>query len=147
METNFVKKSILINNDINNIWNYVSKITTLDWLVGQKATKFLSKKKRGIGAIRLITFDDGSDVEEYIVGWHPKKYFSYIATSGLPVDAYHATISLKQNDNLTIVTWESYLSSSGTKSEFLEFTKFLSQFYAKSLKNLKVRLDLSLIHI
>ena len=141
METNFVKKSILINNDINNIWNYVSRITTLDWLVGQKATKFLSKKKRGIGAIRLITFDDGSDVEEYIVGWHPKKYFSYIATSGLPVDAYHATISLKQNDNLTIVTWESYLSSSGTKSEFLKFTKFLSQFYAKSLKNLKVRLD------
>ena len=141
METNFVKKSILINNDINNIWNYVSKITTLDWLVGQKATKFLSKKKRGIGAIRLITFDDGSDVEEYIVGWHPKKYFSYIATSGLPVDAYHATISLKQNGDSTIVTWESYLSSSGLKSEFLEFTKFLSQFYAKSLKNLKVRLD------
>ena len=121
METNFVKKSILINNDINNIWNYVSKITTLDWLVGQKATKFLSKKKRGIGAIRLITFDDGSNVEEHIVGWHPKKYFSYIATSGLPVDAYHATISLKQNDNSTIVTWESYLSSSGTKSEILEF--------------------------
>ena len=141
METNFVKKSILINNDINNIWNYVSKITTLDWLVGQKATKFLSKKKRGIGAIRLITFDDGSDVEEHIVGWHPKKYFSYIATSGLPVDAYHATISLKQNGDSTTVTWESYLSSSGSKSEFLEFTKFLSQFYAKSLKNLKVRLD------
>ena len=141
METNFVKKSILINNDINNIWNYVSKITTLDWLVGQKATKFLSKKKRGIGAIRLITFDDGSNVEEYIVGWHPKKYFSYIATSGLPVDAYHATISLKQNGDSTTVTWESYLSSSGLKSEFLEFTKFLSQFYAKSLKNLKVMLD------
>ena len=141
METNFVKKSILINNDINNIWNYVSRITTLDWLVGQKATKFLSKKKRGIGAIRLITFDDGSNVEEYIVGWHPKKYFSYIATSGLPVDAYHATISLKQNGDLTTVTWESYLSSNGLKSEFLEFTKFLSQFYAKSLKNLKVRLD------
>ena len=141
METNFVKKSILINNDINNIWNYVSKITTLDWLVGQKTTKFLSKKKRGIGAIRLITFDDGSDVEEYIVGWHPKKYFSYVATSGLPVDAYHATISLKQNGDSTTVTWESYLSSSGLKSEFLEFTKFLSQFYAKSLKNLKIRLD------
>ena len=117
------------------------RITTLDWLVGQKATKFLSKKKRGIGAIRLITFDDGSDVEEYIVGWHPKKYFSYIATSGLPVDAYHATISLKQNGDSTTVTWESYLSSSGLKSEFLEFTKFLSQFYAKSLKNLKIRLD------
>ena len=141
METNFVKKSILINNDINNIWNYVSRITTLDWLVGQKATKFLSKKKRGIGAIRLITFDDGSDVEEYIVGWHPKKYFSYIATSGLPVDAYHATISLKQNGDSTTVTWESYLSSSGLKSEFLEFTEFLSQFYAKSLKNLKIGLD------
>ena len=141
METNFVKKSILINNDINNIWNYVSKITTLDWLVGQKATKFLSKKKRGIGAIRLITFDDGSNVEEHIVGWHPKKYFSYIATSGLPVDAYHATISLKQNGDSTIVTWESYFSSNEEKTDFYTFTKFLSQFYISSLKNLKNKLE------
>jgi len=141
METNFVKKSILINNDINNIWNYVSKITTLDWLVGQKATKFLSKKKRGIAAIRLITFDDGSNVEEYIVGWHPKKYFSYIATSGLPVDAYHATISLTQIDNSIKLTWESFFSSKGTKSEIGEFTEFLSRFYVLSLKNLKSELE------
>ena len=141
METNFVKKSIIIKNNIDDVWHYLSKITLLDWLVGQKSTKFLSEKKRGVGSIRLITFDDGSDVEEHIVGWHPKKYFSYIATSGLPVDAYHATISLKQNGDSTTVTWESYLSSSGLKSEFLEFTKFLSQFYAKSLKNLKIGLD------
>ena len=141
METNFVKKSILINNDINNIWNYVSKITTLDWLVGQKSTKFLSEKKRGVGSIRLITFEDGSNVEEHIVGWHPKKYFSYIATSGLPVDTYHATISLSQNYNSLNVTWESYFSSKGPKSEFVEFTKFLSKFYIKSLKNLKCNLD------
>ena len=141
METNFVKKSILINNDINNIWNYVSKITTLDWLVGQKATKFLSKKKRGIGAIRLITFDDGSDVEEHIVGWHPKKYFSYIATSGLPLNSYHATISMNKIENNVKITWESYFSSSGQKSDFHTFTKFLSQFYTSSLKNLKVELE------
>ena len=142
METNFVKKSILINNDINNIWNYVSKITTLDWLVGQKATKFLSKKKRGIGAIRLITFDDGSDVEEYIVGWHPKKYFSYIATSGLPLRGYHATISISKEKNMVKIEWESFFSSDLMgKKEFNDFVELLSNFYTLSLKNLKASME------
>ena len=62
METNFVKKSIIIKNNIDDVWHYLSKITLLDWLVGQKSTKFLSEKKRGVGSIRLITFEDGSNV-------------------------------------------------------------------------------------
>jgi hypothetical protein len=141
METNFVKKSIVIKTSIDNIWNYLSKITSLCWLENQKSAKFLSEKKRGVGAIRLISFDDGSNIEEHIVGWRPKKYFSYIVTSGLPVDAYHATISLTQIDNSIKLTWESFFSSKGTKSEIGEFTEFLSRFYVLSLKNLKSELE------
>ena len=141
METDSVKKSIKIKSDVVTAWNYLSKITTLDWIEGEKSTKFLTNKKRGIGAVRVISFQDGSDVEEHIVGWSPKKYFSYIAISGLPVNAYHATISItKINDNVKI-TWESYFSSKSTKSEFNEFTKFLSQFYVTSLQNLKNLLE------
>ena len=141
METNSIKKSVVIKSSVNDIWNHVSKITSLNWLEGQKSTKFLSTKKRGVGAIRLISFEDGSNVEEHIVGWHPKKYFSYIAVSGLPLIAYHATISMNRTDNGVMVVWESHFSSKEEKSKFTAFTKFLSEFYMSSLKNLKNTLE------
>ena len=141
METDFIKKSVVVRTDINNAWDCISKISSLNWLENQKSTKFLSQKKRGIGAARLISFEDGSVVEEHIVGWHPKKYFSYIATSRLPLNSYHATISMNKIENNVKITWESYFSSSGQKSDFHTFTKFLSQFYISSLKNLKVELE------
>ena len=141
METDSVKKSIKIKSDVVTAWNYLSKITTLDWIEGEKSTKFLTNKKRGIGAVRVISFQDGSDVEEHIVGWSPKKYFSYIAISGLPVNAYHATISITKINDSVKITWESYFSGKSTKSEFNEFTKFLSQFYVTSLQNLKNLLE------
>ena len=99
METDSLKRSIKIKTDVKTAWNHLSKITTLDWVEKQKSTRFLTSKKRGIGAVRIILFEDGSKVEEHIVGWSPNKYFSYIAISGLPVSAYHATISIDKIDN------------------------------------------------
>ena len=138
MNSGSVKKSIMIEEDLEKVWSKVNKITKLDWLEGQKSTKFLGEKKTGVGAKRLISFEDGSNVEEHLVGWKPKEYFSYIAVSGLPLEAYHATISIEKNKSKSVkVTWESYFASKSTKSEFDEFVVFLSNFYAKSLKNLK----------
>ena len=138
MNSNSVKKSIIIDTDLDKAWSKISKIANLDWLDGQISTKFLSEKKTGVGAKRLISFEDGSKVEEHVVGWKSKKYFSYIAVSGLPLEAYHATISIEKNNNKSVrVTWESYFASKSTKNEFDEFRNFLSNFYSKSLKNLK----------
>ncbi len=138
MNLGSVKKSVIVNADLEKVWLKISKITKLDWLEGQKSTKFLGERKSGIGSKRLISFEDGSDVEEYIVGWKPKEYFSYIAVSGLPLDAYHATISIEKNKLKSVkITWESYFASKSTKNEFEEFVVFLSNFYALSLKNLK----------
>ena len=137
MNSGSVKKSVIIDADLEKVWTKISKITKLDWLEGQKSTKYLSEKKSGVGSKRLISFEDGSDVEEHIVGWKPKEYFSYIAISGLPLNAYHATISVQKSNKNTKVTWESYFASDNTKKEFDEFIKFLSNFYAQSLKNLK----------
>ena len=141
METDFIKKSVIVRTDIDNAWNCLSKISSLNWLENHKSTKFLSQKKRGVGAIRLISFEDGSNVEERIVGWHPKKHFSYIATSGLPLDSYHATISMNKIESGVKIVWESYFSSNEEKSDFNTFTKFLSQFYVSSLRNLKIELE------
>ena len=137
MNSGSVKKSVMIDTDLEKVWTKISKITKLDWLEGQKSTKYLSEKKSGVGSKRLISFEDGSDVEEHVVGWRPKEYFSYIAISGLPLNAYHATISIQKSNKNTKVTWESYFASDNTKKEFDEFIEFLSNFYAQSLKNLK----------
>ena len=141
MNSGSVKKSVTIDADLEKVWTKISKITKLDWLEGQKSTKYLSEKKSGVGSKRLISFEDGSDVEEHVVGWKPKEYFSYIAISGLPLNAYHATISVQKSNKNTKVTWESYFASDNTKKEFDEFIEFLSNFYAQSLKNLKSELS------
>lgn len=137
MNTGSVKKSVVIDTSVEKVWNKLCKITKLDWLQGQKSTKFLSEKKSGVGAVRLISFEDGSDVEEHVVGWRPREYFSYIAISGLPLNAYHATISIQKSNKACKVTWESYFASDSTKKEFDDFVDFLTVFYAQSLKNLK----------
>ena len=138
MNSGSVKKSVVIDIDLEKAWSKISKITKLDWLEGQKSTKFLGEKKTGVGSKRLISFDDGSDVEEHIVGWRSKEYFSYIAVSGLPLDAYHATISIEKNKSKSVkITWESYFASKSSNNEFEDFVEFLSNFYTQSLKNLK----------
>jgi len=132
------KRSVIIKASVETVWKKLSKITKLDWLEEQKSSKFLSQKKYGVGAIRLISFEDGSDVEEHIVEWSPKKGFSYIAITGLPLLAYLATITMKKTNRSSVkVTWQSYFVSDKKKKEFLEFSKFLNQFYTKSLQNLK----------
>jgi len=132
------KRSVMIKAGVETVWKKLSEITKLGWLEEQKSTRFLSQKKYGVGAIRLISFEDGSDVEEHIVEWSPKKCFSYIAITGLPLLSYLATISMKKAASGRVkVTWQSYFVSDKKKKEFLEFSKFLSQFYSKSLQNLK----------
>ena len=138
MNSDSVKKSVIIETDLEKAWTKISKITKLDWLDGQKSTKFLGEKKTGVGAKRLISFEDGSNVEEHVVGWKPREYFSYIAVSGLPLEAYHATISLEKKSSRSVkITWESYFAAKSAKGEFDQFVIFLSNFYAQSLKNLK----------
>ena len=134
-----VKKSILINASAEKTWLKISNIVGLSWVVGVQNTIFLSKNKRGIGAIRKITFDDGNNVEETVVGWNGGKYFSYIATSGLPLRAYHATIAIHSLEKqLVRVTWESFFNSEKMeKKEFSEFVSFMNKFYKDSLSNLK----------
>jgi len=138
-----VKESVIIKASKENVWKKISKITELSWLDGVKKTVFRSETKQGVGAIRKITFDDGNVVEEIIVGWKNEGYLSYIATSGLPLRAYHATISIRSLGKMTSqVTWQSFLNSDEmTKTQFSEFYNFMSSLYKDSLENLKSSLD------
>lgn len=142
--TGTVKKSTLIKAPKDKVWKKVSNIVGLpSWLVDCKKTEYLSKKKRGIGAIREITFNDGNTIEEHIVAWKDGEYFTYVATEGLPLRAYVATISIKpKSRNSVQLTWESYLNSKKmTEKEFLEFLVFMGTFYETGLSNLKEILE------
>ena len=113
------------------------------WLVDVTKTEYLSQKKKGVGAIRLITFADGSKIEEHIVAWKKMEYFTYVATEGLPLRAYVATISIKKKTKtITELTWQSYLNSQKmSEKQFLEFLVFMGSFYEASLENLKNLLE------
>ena len=142
--TGSVKKTIMIKASKDKVWRKVSNIVGLPtWLIDVKKTVYLSKKKRDVGAIRLITFTDGNKIEEHIVAWKNKEYFTYIATEGLPLRAYVATISIKtKSKKLVELTWQSYLNSKKmSKKQFLEFVSFMGSFYEASLENLKLLLE------
>lgn len=113
------------------------------WVVDVKKTVHISKKKKDVGAIRLITFEDGSKIEEHIVAWKNNEYFTYIATEGLPLRAYVATISIKAKPkNVIELTWQSYLNSKKmSEKEFIDFLAFMGSFYEASLENLKILLE------
>ncbi len=142
--TGSVKKTITVKTSKDKVWRKVSDIVGLPtWLIDVKKTVYLSRKKRGIGAVRLITFADGNKIEEHIVAWKDQEYFTYIATEGLPLRAYVATISIKVKSKKIIqITWESYLNSKKmSEKQFLEFLAFMGSFYEASLESLKALLE------
>ncbi len=140
-----VKKSVLVHVTNDEAWEKISNVVDLFWVLDVQKTVFLSEIKQGIGAIRKITFDDGNNVEETIIGWNNGNYLSYIATSGLPLRAYHATISVVPLEKkLMKVSWQSFFNSEKmTKEEFSEFLNFMNLFYKNSLLNLKSSLESS----
>jgi hypothetical protein len=142
--TGTVKKTIKINASKDKVWRKISNIVGLSsWLVDVEKTEYLSKKRKGVGAVRLITFADGTKIEEHIVAWNKGEYFTYVATEGLPLRAYVATISIKNKTKTkTELTWQSYLNSQKmSEKQFLEFLVFMGSFYEASLENLKILLE------
>jgi hypothetical protein len=142
--TGTVKKTIKIKASKDKVWRKISNIVGLPtWVVDVKKTVYLSKKKKDVGAVRLITFADGNKIEEHVVAWKKGEYFTYIATEGLPLRAYVATISIKaKSKNLVELTWQSYLNSEKmSEKQFLDFVVYMGAFYDASLENLKASLE------
>ena len=139
-----IKKTITIKASKDNVWRKISNIVGLpSWLPDVTKTEYLSMRKKDVGAVRLITFADGNKIEEHIVAWEKGEYFTYVATEGLPLRAYVATISIKKKTKTnTQLTWQSYLNSQKmSEKEFLEFLVFMGSFYEASLENLKKLLE------
>lgn len=138
-----VLQAVTINASKKSVWKEISNIVGLpNWVIDVKKAEFLSKTKYGIGGARRLWFADDSIVDEYVTGWKDGQYLSYIATSGLPLQGYHATLSIAPRKNASYVMWTSFLISEKTdRKQFEEFLSFMESFYSNSLKNLKARIE------
>jgi len=135
-----VKKQVVVNASQKKVWGKISNIIGLpEWIDEIKTATYLSKTKRGIGAVRKLTFDDGNIIEEHIVDWENGRSLSYVATSGLPLRVYHATLLIKpRTKNSSYLVWHNYMNSEKmTKKQYTEFQSYIEKFYQKSLRNLK----------
>ncbi|MGI0055920.1 MAG: SRPBCC family protein [Nitrosarchaeum sp.] len=142
--TDSIKKTIMIKASKEKVWRKISNIAGLSsWAIDVKKTTYLSKKRRNVGAIRKITFTDDNTIEEHVVAWKEEEYFTYIATEGLPLRAYVATISIKpKNKKTTQLTWQSYFNSKKMSGkQFMKFVTLMGAFYERSLENLKRSLE------
>ncbi|HSA97756.1 MAG TPA: SRPBCC family protein, partial [Candidatus Nitrosotenuis sp.] len=138
-----VLQAVTIDASRRSVWKEIGNIVGLpEWVTDVKKAEFLSKTRYGIGAARRLWFADGSIVDEYVTGWKEGQYLSYIATSGLPLRGYHATISITPRKNASYVLWSSFLISEKTdRKKFEEFLSFMESFYSGSLKNLKAKIE------
>lgn len=131
-----VSKSVQINATKDRVWSKIRDFAGVDaWLAGATKVELTSSQRFGVGASRKIFFDDGSVVIEYAVGWQPRKSVSYVATSGLPFEAYHATLSISKE---CLIQWTSFIiSKNSNKSQFEASLADLAAFYVASLGRLK----------
>ena len=136
-----VTRAVAVHVSPQRAWRKLSEIENLArWIVGIKKCVITSKKRKGIGATRLITFQDGSLIEEQIVMWNSGKSFSYLVTGKtIHFRAYFATLSIKRlGKNLTKITWSGYIGTNNvTRSKFKKTISKYDLLYKSSLPRLK----------
>jgi len=140
-----VTRSVDVHVSPQRAWRRLSEIGNLArWIVGIKKCVITSKKRNGVGATRLITFQDGSVIEEQIVIWNSSNSFSYLVIGkNLPFRAYFATLSIKPlGKNLTKITWSGYIGTNNvTKSKFNQTISKYDLLYKSSLPRLKLLIE------
>ena len=138
--TDTISEDIIINVSPNKVWQILQNISSMKvWAEGVIDVKYMTTKRSGIGAGRLVVFADAT-VEEYIVQWSKYNY-TYVATSGLPLDLYVASLAITEQVHNTKLCWQSFLKSEDTtRLEFNKIIKNMKNFYRNSLDNLKSNL-------
>jgi len=134
------RKSSKIRASRQKAWRILGDIASMPrWAPGVSRVTVTSDSRRGVGAVRKVTFEDGRAIEEHVVSWSAGGSFTYVATDGLPLRAYVATIAIDSNerDGTITITWQSYMNS--VKMPEVEFARLLDdmgRFYEGSLANL-----------
>lgn len=143
-----IKKTIRITAPAGTVWAQISDLIGLPaWADSVQDVTYIKGcnglLRRGVGTARLITFHDGSRVEEHVILWSEMSQFTYVASWGLPVSPYVATISIHGiSKSLTEVAWQSFLGSGKLSTvQFNNAIHDMEAFYERSLANLKALIE------
>jgi len=104
-----VSKTIGIDAPAAVVWDKVKDFNALNiWHPAVAKTDILAGENNKVGAVRLLTLNDGGTIEEDLTAWDDTGMtFSYIIVeSVLPVSDYEATLTVEATSNTsTKVTW------------------------------------------
>lgn len=102
------KDSIEINAPADKVWAKIGSFGDMSWHPAIAKTEITSGKADEVGATRVLTTQDGGNINEVLTSYDPAgmtvKY--EITESVLPVREYGATLKVEATaDGKTIVTW------------------------------------------
>ena len=104
-----VSKTIGIDAPAATVWAKVKDFNALNtWHPAVAKTDILAGENNKVGAVRLLTLNDGGTIEEDLTAWNDANMtFTYIIVeSVLPVSSYEATLTVEATSNTSSkVTW------------------------------------------
>ncbi len=137
-------KSIKINANADMVWNKVKNFSDLGaWHPAVAKTEITAGKDGNKGAKRLLTLQDGGQINETLKAYDSKaRSMQYIITEGvLPVQDYVSTIRVMPNgSDSSVVIWESSFKPKAQGNEKVA-SDTIDAVYDAGLNNLKKILE------
>ncbi|MEO6094159.1 MAG: SRPBCC family protein [Fibrobacteria bacterium] len=140
-----------INAPAETVWKKVNNFGDLGaWHPAVKTTEIISGENNKVGAIRLLTLQDGATLKETLLSYDEKKTeYSYnIIESPLPISEYTSTVSVgKDKKGMSKVTWSGHFKRKDVSprpavgQDDTTATKTMRTVYRAGLDNLKAILE------
>ena len=140
-----------INAPAETVWKKVNNFGDLGaWHPAIKSTEIISGENNKVGAVRLLTLQDGATLKETLLSYDEKKteYGYNIIESPLPVSEYTSTVSVgKDKKGVCKVTWSGHFKRKDVSAhpaagqDDTTATKTMSSIYRAGLDNLKTSLE------
>lgn len=146
-----ISESVEIKAAPAKVWEKAGNFGDLGaWHPAIKSTEIVSGENGKVGAVRLLTLQDGGTVKETLLSFDAKKmrYGYNIVESPLPVSEYTSTITVgKAKKDLCKVTWSGEFKRKDTSEvpvagqDDTTATKTMSAVYRAGLDNLKTIME------
>jgi mxaD protein len=142
-----VEESVQIKAPADKVWAKISNFNDLGaWHPAIKSTVITSGENNKVGAMRLLTLQDGGTIKEKLLGYSSKKMtLKYtIIESVLPVSSYVSSVTvIAEKDNTSKVVWKGSFKrkdlsdkpAAGQDDETA--TKTITSIFRSGLDNLK----------
>ncbi len=140
-------EEVTINASAATVWTKVSNFNDLGaWHPAVKTTEIVSGKNNQVGALRLLTLQDGGTIKEKLLGYNAKgKTFKYSIVEGvLPVTSYVSSVTVKSaGKDKALVVWEGSFkrkdlaTSPAEGADDATAVKVMTSVYRGGLDNLK----------